>query len=38
MRKNRTLISDSWSFTSDLNAQTGLSGFQEQPDPTGAPR
>jgi Domain of unknown function (DUF4185) len=35
--QNRTLISDSWSFTSDLNAQTGLSGFQEQPDPTGAP-
>ena len=35
--QNRTLISDSWSFTSDLNAQTGISGFQERLDSTGAP-
>ena len=35
--ENRTLLSDSWSFTSDLNAQTGLSGFQERLDSTGAP-
>ena len=35
--QNRTLISDSWSFTTNLNAQTGLSGFQERLDSTGAP-
>ena len=35
--QDRTLISDSWSFTTDLNAQTGLSGFQERLDSTGAP-
>jgi hypothetical protein len=35
--QNRTLISDSWSFTSDLNAQDGISGFQEQLDGAGAP-
>ena len=36
--QDRTLISDSWSFTtSDFNAQTGLSGFQERLDSTGAP-
>lgn len=35
--QNRTLLSDSWSFTSDLNAQSGLSGFQERLDSTGAP-
>src|SRR5215472_1315497 len=34
---DRTLISDSWSFTANLNAQSGLSGFQEQLDATGAP-
>lgn len=33
----RGLISDSWSFTSDLNAQDGISGFQERLDPSGAP-
>jgi hypothetical protein len=35
--QNRTLISDSWSFTTDFNAQAGHSGFQEQLDSTGAP-
>jgi len=33
----RGLISDSWSFTTDLNAQTGLTGFQERLDASGAP-
>lgn len=33
----RGLISDSWSFTSDLNAQAGISGFQERLDSSGAP-
>jgi hypothetical protein len=32
-----TLISDSWSFTTDLNAQDGLSGFKERTDAAGAP-
>jgi hypothetical protein len=32
-----TLISDSWSFTSDLDAQNGISGFQETLDSAGAP-
>jgi hypothetical protein len=32
-----TLISDSWSYTTDLNAQDGITGFQEHPDSTGAP-
>ena len=35
--QNRTLLSDSWSFTADLSAQSGLSGFQERLDSTGAP-
>lgn len=35
--RNRTLISDSWSFTSDLNAQDGITGFQERLDSVGAP-
>jgi hypothetical protein len=35
--QNRTLLSDSWSFTTDLNAQSGLTGFQERLDSTGAP-
>ena len=35
--QNRTLFSDSWSFTTDLNAQSGLTGFQERLDSTGAP-
>jgi hypothetical protein len=33
----RTLISDSWSYTTDLNAQSGISGFQERLDSSGAP-
>ncbi|MGP0020772.1 MAG: DUF4185 domain-containing protein [Candidatus Sulfotelmatobacter sp.] len=33
----RTLISDSWSFTTDLNARDGISGFTERLDPAGAP-
>jgi hypothetical protein len=32
-----TLISDSWSYTTDLNAQNGISGFKEQTDASGAP-
>ena len=32
-----TLISDSWSYTKDLNAQNGISGFQERLDSVGAP-
>jgi hypothetical protein len=35
--QNRTLISDSWSFTTDLNAQDGITGFQERLDSVGAP-
>jgi hypothetical protein len=35
--QNRTLISDSWSITSDLNAQDGISGFHERLDSVGAP-
>ncbi|MGA8224513.1 MAG: DUF4185 domain-containing protein [Candidatus Acidiferrales bacterium] len=35
--QDRTLISDSWSFTTDLNAQDGITGFQERLDSTGAP-
>jgi hypothetical protein len=31
------LISDSWSFTTDLNAQDGITGFQERLDSVGAP-
>ena len=34
--QSRTLLSDSWSFTKDLNAQSGISGFQERLDFTGA--
>jgi hypothetical protein len=33
----RGLISDSWSFTDDFNAQDGITGFQERLDPSGAP-
>jgi len=33
----RTLISDSWSFTTDLSAQDGITGFQERLDSVGAP-
>jgi hypothetical protein len=32
-----TLISDSWSYTSDLNAQGGITGFTERLDSAGAP-
>jgi len=32
-----TLISDSWSYTKDLNAQDGITGFQERLDSVGAP-
>ena len=31
------LISDSWSYTTDLNAQDGITGFQERLDSAGAP-
>jgi hypothetical protein len=33
----RGLISDSWSYTTDLNAQSGISGFQERLDSANAP-
>jgi len=33
----RGLISDSWSFTTDLSARDGISGFQERLDSAGAP-
>ena len=32
-----TLISDSWSYTKDLNAQDGITGFQERLDSVRAP-
>ena len=35
--EGRGLISDSWSFTADLNAQNGISGFRERLDSSGAP-
>lgn len=35
--EGRYLISDSWSFTKDLNAQDGITGFQERLDSVGAP-
>jgi hypothetical protein len=35
--EDQTLLSDSWSFTTDLNAQGGITGFQEQLDSAGAP-
>jgi len=35
--EDQTLISDSWSFTTDLNAQSGITGFQERLDSAGAP-
>jgi hypothetical protein len=34
---DRTLISDSMSYTTDLNAQDGITGFQEQVDSAGVP-
>jgi len=33
----RTLISDSWSFTTALTAQDGIGGFEERLDSAGAP-
>jgi hypothetical protein len=35
--EGRSLISDSWSFTKDLNAHDGIAGFQERLDSIGAP-
>ncbi len=35
--EGNTLISDSWSYTSNLNAQGGVSSFKERDDATGAP-
>lgn len=35
--EDQTLLSDSWSFTTDLNAQDGISGFHEQLDSAAAP-
>jgi Domain of unknown function (DUF4185) len=35
--EDQTLLSDSWSFTTDLNAQSGITGFQEQLDSASAP-
>jgi hypothetical protein len=35
--EDQTLLSDSWSFTTDLVAQDGITGFQEKLDSTGAP-
>ena len=35
--EDRTLISDSWSYTTDLNAADGIMGFRERLDPEGAP-
>jgi hypothetical protein len=35
--QNFTLISDSWSYTSDLTARGGITGFKEQLDAAGAP-
>jgi len=32
-----TLISDSWSYTSDLDAAAGITGFQQPTDSTGSP-
>lgn len=35
--EGRTLISDSWSFTTQTTVQNGVGGFQERLDTTGAP-
>lgn len=35
--EGRSLISDSWSYTTDLDAQDGITGFQERLDSVGAP-
>ena len=35
--QNRTLISDSWSFTADLSAQNGIGDFEEHLDSAGEP-
>jgi hypothetical protein len=35
--QGQTLISDSWAFTTDVNAADGITGFQEREDSAGAP-
>ena len=35
--EDQTLLSDSWSFTTDLTVQGGITGFQERLDSSGAP-
>jgi Domain of unknown function (DUF4185) len=35
--EDRTLLSDTWSFTKDLHAKDGITGFQERLDSAGAP-
>jgi hypothetical protein len=35
--EDQTLLSDSWSFTTDVNAQAGITGFHERLDSVGAP-
>jgi hypothetical protein len=35
--EDQTLLSDSWSFTTELNARGGITGFQEVLDSSGAP-
>ena len=35
---SRGLISDSWSYTTDLDAEDGITGFHEQLDSAGAPK
>jgi hypothetical protein len=35
--QGQALISDSWSFTTDFDAQDGITGFQERADAVGAP-
>jgi hypothetical protein len=35
--EDQTLLSDTWSFTTNLNAQHGITGFQERLDTAGAP-
>jgi hypothetical protein len=35
--EGQTLISDSWEWTTDLNAADGITGFQERDDAAGAP-
>ncbi len=35
--EGQTLISDSWAWTTDLDASTGITGFQQRSDTAGAP-